>query len=60
MIILIPVLLFIYLIGATGYFKMLKRTVIEAGGKAGSMPVGAISIFWPIVMFWSLLVEAAK
>lgn len=62
--IIIPILIGLYIITMVGYYNLMYRTR-ELGPKKGSplilrLTVVFLSVIWPVLVIWSLLVEALK
>lgn len=58
--ILIPVLLFVYLMGYVGYFKMTSRQMGVSHSPLTAILLGIASSIWPVLILWSLFWEAMK
>ena len=67
--ILLAVLIGLYLIGFTGYYKMTARTADSVEDTArirkdmrvmSALLLGGIAAVWPAMILWSLAVEASR
>ena len=67
--ILLVIVFGMYLIGVAGYYKLSTKTADEVEDTAyirksrpwaSMMILGSVALAWPVLVYWSLVVEAGK